>query len=51
MVNIKIPSKFWKNTMQVIRVRTVPTRTEVPVPMDLATAMPCFTSGLREIVC
>lgn len=51
MVNIKIPAKFWKNTMQVIRLRTVPTRTEVPVPMVLATAMPCLASALREIVC
>lgn len=43
MVNIKIPAKFCKNTMQVIRLRTDPIRIEVPFPMDFTTAMPCFT--------
>lgn len=50
-VNIKMPAKFWKNTMQVIGLRTVPIRTEVPFPMDFATAMPCFTPGVQGIVC
>lgn len=43
MLNIKIPAKIWKNPTQVIRLRTVPTRTEVPVPTDWATAMPPFS--------
>lgn len=51
MLNIQIPAKIWKNTMQVIRLRTVPTRTEGPVPMDLATAMPSFTQGPQGSVC
>lgn len=51
MVNIKIPVKFCKNTMQVIRLRTDPIRIGVPFPMDFATAMPCFTPGVQGIVC
>lgn len=51
MPNIKIPAQFWENTMEVIGLRPVPTRTEVSVPMDSATAMPCFTRGLQGSVC
>lgn len=42
MLNTKIPAKIGENTMQVIRLRTVPIRTEAPVPTELAMAMPLF---------
>lgn len=34
--------------MQVIRLRTVPTRSEAPIPMDPATAMPLFDPRTSE---
>lgn len=51
ILNIKISAQFWKNTMHVIGLRTVPTGTEVSVPMDMTTARPCFTRGFQGSVC